>query len=67
MVAATMAGPRVVRPIVRTYVTESTSPKGARRIHARLYSPKHDLDRRGTGRDLDEALRRAKTGLHTAR
>jgi hypothetical protein len=62
-----MAGPRVVRPIVRTYVTQSLSPRGTEKIHARLYAPRYQLDKRGTGRDLDQALRRAKAGLRPAR
>ena len=63
MVAPVMAGPRVVRPIVRTYITQSTSPGKKEKVHARLYAPRYDLDRRGTGRSLDEALRRAKAAV----
>jgi len=63
MVAPVMAGPRVVRPIVRTYITQSTSPGKKEKVHARLYAPKYNLDKRGTGRSLDETLRRAKAAV----
>ena len=63
MVAPVMAGPRVVRPVVRTYITQSTSPGKKEKVHARLYAPKYNLDKRGTGRSLDEALRRAKAAV----
>jgi hypothetical protein len=48
---------------VRTYITQSTSPGKKEKVHARLYAPKYNLDKRGTGRSLDEALRRAKAAV----
>jgi hypothetical protein len=53
----------VSRPIVRTYLRKSTSPSGKPQIHVRLYSPEYDLDKRGSGKNLPQAVRRAKQGL----
>jgi len=59
-----MPQPRDVRnPIVKTYLSATTSPSGKTKIHVRLYSRNYDLDKRGTGRTVDEALRRARTGV----
>ena len=64
---STMPQPRDVRnPIVRTYLSATTSPSGETKIHARLYSRDYDLDKRGTGRTVDEALRRARAGVEAS-
>ena len=54
-----MVQPRTTSPIVRTYLTRTTSPSGKTRIHARLYAPSYDLDRRGTGTTIAAAVRSA--------
>jgi len=52
-----MSTPRdVSHPIVRTYVQVSRSPEGKKLVHVRLYSRRHGLDRRGTGRTVKEAV-----------
>jgi len=51
---------RETSPIVRTYLTQTTSPSGKPKIHARIYSREYDLDKRGSGHTLSTAIRRAK-------
>lgn len=59
-----MAQPRDVRnPIVKTYITKTTSPDGQEKIHARIYSRGYDLDRRGSGSTVASAVRRALAGV----
>jgi hypothetical protein len=58
-VPETMAQPREPHPIVRTYLSTSTSKKGKTKIHARVYAPELDLDRRGTGPSPTTAVARA--------
>lgn len=59
----TMASPRDVHPIVRTYLKKTTSPSGRPVFHARILSPAHDLDKRGTGGTPASAKRKALAGL----
>jgi hypothetical protein len=54
---------REISPIVRTYLKQSTSPTGKAQIHARIYSREYGLDKRGTGRTISSAIKRAKTGV----
>jgi hypothetical protein len=59
-----MASPRdVSHPIVRTYLKKTRSASGSTVFHARISSPEHDLDRRGTGRTPKSATKRALAGL----
>jgi len=58
-----MARERSTSPIVRTYLTKTTSPSGKPVIHARIYSREYDLDRRGTGHTISGAVKRAVTGV----
>lgn len=50
-------------PIVRTYVKMTTSPSGETKFHVRLYSREYDLDKRGTGASIEEAILQAKSGV----
>jgi len=54
-----MATPRnVSRPVVKTYITPSSTPTGTK-FHVRIYAPRFDLDKRGTGSTLEEAKQQA--------
>jgi hypothetical protein len=54
-----MARERTTNPIVRTYLRVGRRKNGDAVVHARVYSPEYDLDRRGTGATTSQAVRRA--------
>ena len=55
------------RPIARTYITKTKSPSGKTTIHARVYSPSYDVDLRGTGSTVDDAVGRVLDKLRPKR
>jgi len=57
------SGRDVRDPIARTYVKITTSPSGKTKFHVRIYSRKYDLDKRGTGASVEEAIRSARAGV----
>jgi hypothetical protein len=62
LLAIMSQGRDVSNPIVRTYLTKSTS-RGRDKIHARICSREYDLDKRGTGATSAEAVDRARAGV----
>lgn len=61
-----MAAPRdVSHPILRTYLTKTTSASGKPKFHVRLYAPEHNLDQRGTGRTVQQAASKARRSVRT--
>jgi hypothetical protein len=59
-----MASPRnVSHPIVRTYLKKTQPASGKTTFHVRILSPDHDLDRRGTGKTISIAMKKALAGL----
>ena len=45
----------VKNPIVKTYLT-ITRKKTGRIVHARVYAPSYNRDRKGSGATIDEAI-----------
>jgi hypothetical protein len=54
-----MSRERRTDPIVRTYLRVGRRDDGKTVVHARVYSPDYQLDRRGTGETPGQAVRRA--------
>jgi len=52
----------VRNPIVKTYL-RAKRKNGETVVHARVYSPEYDLDRRGTGPSARTAVERAMRGI----
>lgn len=62
-----MAQARSPQPLTRTYLKKTISSSGKPRVHVRIYSPKHDLDKRGTATTIEGARRRALAGVPAPR
>jgi hypothetical protein len=62
-----MAQARSPQPLTRTYLGKTISSSGRERIHVRIYSPRHDLDKRGTAATIEGARRRALAGVPAPR
>lgn len=64
---AVMARERdVQKPIVKTYLSLRRFPTG-NVVHARIYAPSFNLDRKGSGTNIENAIADAVAGLSKAK
>ena len=61
-----MPQPRNVRnPLVKTYI-KPARPKSGMGVSVRIYAPQFDLDKKGSGRTVESAIKRALKGVPKA-